>query len=801
MINKTDKTETVTTAIHRFRIYSLKSASLVLDYHILAFFTICKNDKNFRFFCSYHTSFGKTQILQVHFSPEYVMLYFNWYNCTGKYDFREKCEVKIMDSVIQGFLARNLPQFADRIFITLTGGGDAYTVRTENSCVYISAGNYVAAFSGLYSYLKKYCRVQLSWCGNREIKIDDLVMFEGEMTKKIEQKYRVYMNYCTLDYSMCWWGFERWEKEIDFMAMNGINMPLCVVGTEAVWYETLLQFGFSEKEALSTISGPAFWAWHLMTNIESYQPPQDIKYVNERMALGKKITERYLEFGMQPIQQGFSGHVPMLLKKKYPRAKILPKSGWCGFSNTAQLDPIDPLFHQFGTAYLQNLERLFGNHHFLACDPFHEGTPPKPWPHYLRAVGKAINRLYAEFDKGSVWVMQSWSLRKHIVKAVPKDRLLILDLNSTRTPANRNLWGYPVVAGMLHNFGGKNAMQGMLRLHCQNVYKKLKDGGANVVGSGMFMEGIEQNPVIYDLQFELLTATESIDWSAWLNDYIARRYKGFDNALRKAWELMLETCYSDSGYKENMVGSTLAARPQMMPKMCGACCETQIWYDTKKLEKALSLFASVSEKFSGSDGYQYDLCDLTRQVLSNRFHDRQMEYQKAYKAKQTEAVKQIAAEQLDLMLDVDALLSHRSELCLARWICDSHDLATDDAERSYFDFNARTLITLWGDITSDVTYLYDYAWREWHGLIKEYYYVRWQKFYKDSISALESGKKFDILDCDTYGSRAKYRDSEFGRTLNEFERAWGKTYSEYARPHDSDVIGCAAALIAKWKIQ
>lgn len=82
--------------------------------------------------------------------------------------------------------------------------------------------------------------------------------------------------------------------------------------------------------------------------------------------------------------------------------------------------------------------------------------------------------MYESFDKNSVWVMQTWSMRKHIVKAVPKNRLLLLDINSEKTKQCRNVWGYPVVAGMLHNFGGKNSMQGKLRSHCENVYLKLK---------------------------------------------------------------------------------------------------------------------------------------------------------------------------------------------------------------------------------------------------------------------------------------------------------------------------------------
>ena len=87
---------------------------------------------------------------------------------------------------------------------------------------------------------------------------------------------------------MCWWNFARWEKEIDFMAMNGINMPLTPIGSEAVWYETLQEFNFTKKEALSFISGPAFWAWQLMTNIDSYISPKSESMFITALSLAKK---------------------------------------------------------------------------------------------------------------------------------------------------------------------------------------------------------------------------------------------------------------------------------------------------------------------------------------------------------------------------------------------------------------------------------------------------------------------------------------------------------------------------------
>lgn len=706
-----------------------------------------------------------------------------------------------MDTVINGFLKRNLTEFVDDFIVEIKiSDKDYFKIKAENGKVYVVANNYISAFHGIYCYLKKYCNVQYSWCGNRKINIESLVMFDGEFSKTIEQKYRVYMNYCTLDYSMCWWDFDRWEKEIDFMAMNGINMPLAVVGCEAVWYETLLEFGFTKEEALSTISGPAFWAWQMMTNIEGYMHPTDESYVYKRADLGKKILQRYLEFGMYPIQQGFSGHVPALMKEKCPDAKILMQKGWCGFPETAQIDPLDPMFKQFGIAYLKNMDKIFGNHHFIACDPFHEGTPPKKGKKYLHDVGHIIDRMYYEFDPDSIWVMQTWSMRKHIVLAVPKDRLLLLDLNSERTFQHRNVWGYPVISGMLHDFGGKNEMQGKLKKHSRNIYRIMKKCGANVVGSGLFMEGIEQNPVVYDLQFELITSAEKINLDAWLDNYITRRYGKYDKTIRRAFDILLKTCYaSNHKYTENGVGSAVASSPRINVDLGNACCLPKPFYDTDKFSEAVSLFYQVRDKFKNSDGYQYDLCDLVRQMLSNRFYNQNKDFERAYRKKNINTCKHLAKKQLELLSDLDEITSHRSELCFARWINDSHNLADNEEQKHYFDRNARTLITLWGDVRSEDAVLHDYAWREWCGLIGEYYKNRWAIFYPEAIKILENNGNTKLLKGNNYTKSAKPLFDEVDRKIRAFERKWCETYSEYLVPVDTDVVVSAEKYINKWK--
>lgn len=139
--------------------------------------------------------------------------------------------------VLEGLVSRVLPRLKNpkiEFVINNKFSIDGYRVVFADNGLKITANNSISAANGLYRYLQEICHVNLSWNGNREIVIDELVPFNGEIKGEINQKYRVYMNYCTLNYTASWWDFTRWEKEIDFMALNGINMPLAVIGTEAV---------------------------------------------------------------------------------------------------------------------------------------------------------------------------------------------------------------------------------------------------------------------------------------------------------------------------------------------------------------------------------------------------------------------------------------------------------------------------------------------------------------------------------------------------------------------------------------
>ena len=71
------------------------------------------------------------------------------------------------------------------------------------------------------------------------------------------------------------------------MAMNSINMPLFTIGLDAVWYNTLLRFNFTDKEARAFLAGPGHAAWQWMQNLQSYGGPLPKTVIDKHAALGK----------------------------------------------------------------------------------------------------------------------------------------------------------------------------------------------------------------------------------------------------------------------------------------------------------------------------------------------------------------------------------------------------------------------------------------------------------------------------------------------------------------------------------
>lgn len=657
-------------------------------------------------------------------------------------------------------------------------GRDTYEIAPGNGKVILRGNNTVALATAYNQYLKYTCNAHVSWFGN-QLRLPERLPMPRRQRNTINGKYRVYMNYCTLSYSAAWWDWERWQRELDYMAMNAINMPLSVVGLEAVWYYTLLKHKFTDDEARGFLSAPGHSAWQWMQNLQSCGGPLPKSWIERHIALGKQIIDRQLELGMQPIQQGFSGYVPRELKEKYPDAHIQLQPSWCGFTGAAQLDPTDPLFAQIGKDFLALEKKFFGAHGVYAADPFHESTPPVDTPEYLHAVGESIHRLFDDFDPGSIWAMQAWSLREDIVKAVPKENLLILDLDGKKSQETDACWGYPLVAGNLHNFGGRINLHGDLRLLASNQYEEATWKNTNVCGSGLFMEAIEQNPVYYDLAFEMPLHHGTVDIEEWLRLYANRRYGQDSENAHMAWRFLLDEPYR-AGTNGTERSSIIAARPALDVKKSGPNAGLDIPYPPLLVVQAQGFLLKDAARLKASVPYRFDIVDVQRQMMSNLGQAMHKEAVAAFRRKDKQAFEHHSGRLLQLLRDVDDLLRTRPEYNFDRWLSDARRWGDTEEEKRLFEKDATALVTVWGADGDPL--IFDYSWREWSGLIDGYYLPRWEQFYAMLREHLEKGTDYSEAGLPMTHGREAFRANAFYSRLGDWELRFVNTPDKVRQP-------------------
>ena len=195
---------------------------------------------------------------------------------------------------VYGLIERIIPGYGKQFELELveaSGGKDVYGISSRDGKVLLKGNNAVSLATAFNQYLKYTCNAHVSWFGDQLDLPERLPLPEKEVHGVINGRYRVYMNYCTVSYTAAYWDWERWQREIDYMAMNSINTPLATVGLEVVWYNTLLKYGFTDEEARSFLAAPGHAAWQWMQNLQSYGGPLPKSWIDKsKKVLGEVFS-------------------------------------------------------------------------------------------------------------------------------------------------------------------------------------------------------------------------------------------------------------------------------------------------------------------------------------------------------------------------------------------------------------------------------------------------------------------------------------------------------------------------------
>lgn len=635
---------------------------------------------------------------------------------------------------------------------------DFFELDQKGNKVVIRGNNYVSIATGLNWYLKYHAGIHLSWNGMTAKLPDVLPPVLQKERHETNLTYRYDFNYCTHSYTMAFWDWERWEQEIDWMALHGINLPLAIVGTDMVWRNVLTKLGYTKDDINRFIAGPAFQGWWLMNNLEGWGGPNPDSWYAQREALQKKILKRMREYGIHPVLPGYSGMVPHDAQE-HLGLNVSDPGLWCGYHRPAFLQPTDPRFAEIADLYYKEMTRLYGKADFYSMDPFHEGGNVAGVD--LNAAGQAIWVAMKKANPKAVWVAQAWQAnpRQKMIENLPAGDLIVLDLFSESRPQ----WGDPASTWhrkkgfgkhdwlycMLLNYGGNVGLHGKMKHVIDEFYKaKSSSFGNTLKGVGMTMEGSENNPVMFELLCELPWRAALFDKDEWLKDYTIARYGKADPTVQEAWRLLSNSIYNcpPENTQQGTHESVFCARPGHSVYQVSSWSEMKKYYEPKDVIRAAGLLLSAAERFKGNNNYEYDLVDIVRQAVAEKGRLVYPILTAAYKAGEKELFASASCRFLDLILLQDRLLATRPEFKVGRWIESARHLGTTPEEKNLYEWNARVQVTTWGNRTAaDDGGLRDYAHKEWNGLLRDFYYNRW-KIWIDRQTAQLGGAPVKEID-------------------------------------------------------
>jgi alpha-N-acetylglucosaminidase len=424
---------------------------------------------------------------------------------------------------------------------------------------------------------------------------------------------------------------------------------------------------------------------------------------------------------------------------------------------------------------------MYGTNHIYGVDLFNEVSPPSWEPDSLAKISAGVYQSLANVDPEAIWLQMGWLFIsnqrawtperiKAFLTAVPKDKLIMLDYESDYIEIWRrteHFYGQKFIWCYLGNFGGMTEIEGDYHLNANRIAAAKAEGGAEFVGIGSTLEGFGVNEPVYEAVLAQAWNT-GIGFDEYIDNIADRHLGRVDSTYRAFWHKMVEkvcTTHTSTG-----ASGIINAHPNLEGEW-NWTTELRKGYDIANLDEALALL----EQVEGTSSYlKFDLANTRRQSICNRALAVRKRFADAYKAGDRAGMVEASEEFLGMCDKLVEVLKTRPEFSLDNWIRDARAWGKNKAEKDYFEMNARTIITVWGD----TYHLSDYANRDWDGLVETFYKVRWRMFFDAVLAAYDAGEPFVNLK----GSRIpKDRTKEeceralkFDAEIWDFETKWAR---------------------------
>jgi alpha-N-acetylglucosaminidase len=348
--------------------------------------------------------------------------------------------------------------------------------------------------------------------------------------------------------------------------------------------------------------------------------------------------------------------------------------------------------------------------------------------------------------------------------------MLVLDLFSETQPKWSNArvksyYGKPWIWCQLHDYGGNMGLYGQIMNITINPVEALANA-SSPVGFELTMEGQEGNEIMYDLLLDQAWSGSPIDTETYFFNWVTCRYSGngpIPSDLYTAWDMMRTTVYNNTNLITQAVTKSIFELSPNTTGMLGRTGHhaTTVNYNPSTLTDTWHLMyaiANANPSLWDNAAYQYDTVDVTRQVFSNNFNDIYSSLISAYKApspstNSTNSTVAALSQNLTTLLGtLDSVLLTNPSFSLSPWLTAARSQTSNTTLQSFFEYNARNQITLWGPDGE----INDYGSKSWGGLVSGYYVPRWEIF-GQYLTEVPIGK---------------YNATVLSGKLLEFEKGW-----------------------------